>query len=227
MNFSILKYLFLFSITILISLQSYGQSIENLIVKNYLYGQAGYLIDNEKDKFYSGFNVLNIGWSRQKGNKLSAFEVELVEFEFTKDTSTVIYPNNQVIVHGFRKKRRSAEFIYNYSFLLSETVNGFSFGPTASILFISNAKNPLSSIGFPNESICACAGLGANAAYYLRLSDGISVGLSTRISLMDIGWERVEEKNPVLTNEERVTSGFIVDFPRNQFQMMLGFRFKI
>ena len=53
------------------------------------------------------------------------------------------------------------------------------------------------------------------------------LSISSRITLLDLGWQRNRNLNPTLTRSQQRSSKFQADFIRNQFQLNIGLNFKI
>jgi len=217
-----MKYL-LFFFCLLFTSQLYGQRNKNARTNYFLHVQGGFLLDNSFDIPYKGFNLVNVGWSRSKKNTLQSVQLELIASNVKKERIS-----NNTVVGVYEGKRRSIELIYNYSFGLTEKVtNGFYIGPSASLIVNSNAIIPLTSSAFPIEDICFCFGAGVNTGYNWKLNKSTMLGISTRITLVDIGWVRTEHKIPNLTPRQRISSKFGADFIRDQFQLMIGLNFQL
>ena len=106
--------------------------------------QGGFLFDHTFDdepffdKTYTGFNLINLGWSKIKNNTQRSFQLELIGFKVDKikfriDTVNIIEVPEPL--YGFEGIRRSVELVYNHSFGLSEDIsNGFFIGPSGSLI---------------------------------------------------------------------------------------------
>ena len=202
-----------------------GQSNSNKDGKLFLHAQGGYFIDSGFDINYSGFNIGNIGWGKKSGNILQTIEAEFLAFRVDETVFSQFNPDR--IIEKIENRRTSLEMIYSYSFLFDEDISGFILGPTASILINSRRTKPLASTTFPLTNTCFCASLGVNLGYQIKLNKNIGVLLSSRSSLLDIGLDRQLVENPILTETQRRTSAFDIDLIRDQFQVMLGIRFRI
>ena len=217
-----MKYLLL-SCCLLFTFQVSAQGKKKSKSQNLFHIQGGFLLDNSFEKSFTGFNLLNIGLSKVKNNKLRSFQLELIGFEVSEQTIS-----NNTIIAGYSGRRLSAEVIYNYSFALSNNVlNGFFYGPSASFIVNSNLITPKTSASFPFEEICYCLGIGVNSGYNWSIGSSKMLSLATRITLLDVGLKNNNISNPILTEREQILSKFSADFLRDQFQLMVGLNFNI
>lgn len=188
-----------------------------------LHAQGGFLMDKSFDKTYKGFNLLNVGVSRLKNNKLQSLQLEMIRFKVEDITflSGFSYP-----VRGYTGEHKSTELIYNHSLGLTRDIkNGFYVGPSVSIIFNSNLILPATTASFPVEEVCFCIGGGVHAGYNWSLSKSIMLSVSTRITLIDIGWLRTEVRDPNRTLKQQRSSKAHTDFLRPQYPLMIGLNF--
>lgn len=214
-----MKYL-LFFFCLLFTSQLYGQRNKYARTNYFLHVQGGILLGNSFDIPYRGFNLVNVGWSKSKNNTLQSVQLELIGFNVEKE-------KNVAVPEDYRSRRRSMELIYNYSFALTQEVrDGFFIGPSASLIINSNATGPSAST-ILIEEICLCFGAGMNTGYNWKLNKSTMLGISTRITLVDIGWLRTYIKNPTFPQPYRISSEFETNFIREQFQLMIGLNFQL
>ena len=227
-----MKYLLLV-FCLLFTAQVFGQRKKKRRVKpkTFLHFQGGYMFDNSLNFPYRGFNIVNLGWSKLKDKTQRSIELELIGYNVKKAILLIDDFNNlpPIDTRGFTGKRRSVELIYNHSFGLGEEItDGFFLGPSGSLIFNSLTTAPLGSSVFPTREICLCIGVGMNAGYNWSINKKNMLRFSTRISFVDLGWERTRVSNPSFqtVRRQRINS-FKTDFLRNQFQVMVGLNFKI
>ena len=234
-----MKYFILF-ISMLFILPVYGQrkkskkrSKKSEKSEKFIHVRGGYLLDygdGNNRISYDGFNILNLGWSKANGKMLQSFEVELLGFESGFIIKTPPMGNLSFADTGLDRQKRSLELIYSrlYTIGESDVTNTFSIGPTGSLLFNEDSIDPVIISSFPITNYCFCIGIGARANYNWRVSNRFMLSFSTRVTLLDFGWQRQRIDNPILTQRQRVMeSGFGADFLRSQFQFMLGLNFRI
>ena len=225
---------------LLFSSQVYGQKKGKrkgkVKAKQLLSIQGGLLIDhtfNEPmfDKTYTGFNLINLGWSKIKNNTQRSFQLELIGFkadEISVRTDTIDNFILTMPTSGFDGKRRSIELLYNHSFGLTEDIaNGFFMGPSGSLIFNKTQTIPLVSAQFPSDQFCLCLGLGTNAGYNWSINKNLMLSISSRVTLLDIGWQRTKNEIPGRDPRQTTSSKFQTDFLRRQFQVNIGLNFKI
>lgn len=201
--------------------------------KSYLNIQGGLLSSKTFDQNYTGFNLVNLGFSKIKKNKQQSLQLELIGYKvndiITRTTtsldSTFII---EEILQGSNNKRRSIELLYNYSFGLTDDItDGFFMGPSASLIYNSNQTSPGSTAQFPIRENCLCLGIGMNTGYNVTLNKNLMLTISSRVTLLDIGWGTTQILNPGFTTSQQRTNKFQTDFLRNQFQLNIGLNFKI
>jgi len=221
-----MKY-FLFAFCLLFTTQVFGQRKKRKKPQKFFHAQAAFFADNSFELQYRGFNFLNLGFSKVKNNRQRRLSLELIGFDVKKE-KTIITRNFISPIRGFTGKRRSAELIYDYSFALSEKItDGFFVGPSASIGYNALKTIPLTTAQFPTSINCFCFGLGFNTGYNWSLNKKTMLTISTRITLLDTGWERMRVKNPAWTVRQQRSSSFKFDFIRPQFPLMVGINFKL
>jgi len=194
----------------------------------YFQAQWGYFYETAGEKTYSGFDFLNLGFTKSKKNIQKNFELEYVGFTtITKVTSTN-FMGREVVLSGEFRRRRSLEFIYGHIFLLSQNKpHGFFLGPTASLLLELDKIDPLASFSFVIKDWCACIGLGFKAGYDWEISKDMTMNLTTRLTLIDAGYLRTKLENPSVPLNLRFASSFTTRLLRKQFPLMIGVRFRI
>ncbi len=224
---------------LLFSSQVYGQKKGKrkgkVKAKQFLSIQGGLLIDhtfNEamSDKTYTGFNLVNLGWSKIKNNTQRSLQLELIGYNVNEKRTRVDTIGNMEfdrILGGFDGKRRSIELLYNHSFGLTEDIaNGFFMGPSGSLNFNYNKTVPV--IGGNIESkFCLCLGVGMNTGYNVSLNKNLMLSISSRVTLLDLGWQRIQREITGIDIRNSTKSKFHADFLRNQFQLNIGLNFKI
>jgi len=183
--------------------------------ETFIHLRSGFFLDDVNDKNYSGFNLVNFGWSNLKKKRIQSLEIEAIVI------NSKVYSKDQI-----DQRRRSLEHIYSHSFLLSKGADGLILGPTASLFFYSDKFNPINSFLYPTHNIYATVGIGANAAYNWRIGKKIILDISSRITLLDIGINNRRVDNPILQERLRSLTEFHMDFIRPQYQLMLGVKLK-
>lgn len=224
-----MKY-FLLAFCLLFTFQVFGQRKKKRRVKpkTFLHVQGGYMFDKSLNFPYRGFNMINLGWSKLKDKRQQSIELELMGYKVKKAVYLIDDFNNRSYpLSGFDGIRLSAELLYNYSFGLGEKItDGFFIGPSGSLNFNLLRTVPLIAT-FPNNNICLCLGMGTNAGYNWSLNKKTMLRFSTRMTLVDVGWQRNRIENPAFSRKQQRTNKFKTDFLRNQFQIMVGINFKI
>jgi len=226
-----MRYLIL-AFSILFFLPLHGQRKKNKKSEHILHVRGGFISDfktDESELNYNGFNVLNFGWSKVKGNQLHGIEVE--GFSFTEGFVEFIVTNmDTIITRGLDRNRTTVELIYSRMYALNnnDITKGLFVGPTGSILYNRDENIPAVTTAFPIATDCFCIGLGARAGYNWRLLDRLMITFSTKATLLDIGWKRERVLNPILTKSQKIAEeGVNADFIRPQYQIMLGLNFRI
>lgn len=218
---------FLFFFCLLFTTQLFGQRKKRVKPKKFFHVQSAFLIDNSFELQYRGFNFLNLGFSKVKNNTQRSLSLELIAFEVIKST-TLVRRNITEPLSGSKGRRLSAELVYNYSFALNEKItDGFFAGPSASFGYNALKTTPITTAQFPTSNNCLCLGLGMNTGYNWSLNKKTMLTISTRITLIDIGYLRTRVQNPAWTVRQQRSSGLKTDFIRGQFPLMVGMNFKL
>jgi len=228
-----MRYLLL-ALCLLFTSQVYGQKKgkRKRKVKStyFLNVQGGLLVDKPFDLTYTGFNLVNLGYSKIKNNTQRSLQLELLGYNISQLTTRIDTFMNVVIeepISGSGTKRRSIELLYNYSFGLTDIMNGFFIGPSGSLVYNYIEKIPVTTAQFPVSQPCLCLGMGMNIGYNASINKNLMLSISSRFTLLDIGWEWKRVRNPSITVQDQRISKFQADLIRNQFQLNIGLNFKI
>ena len=226
-----MKY-FLLVFCLFFSSQVYGQEKgkrkgdEN--IKQYLGLQGGLFFDKSFNQSYTGFNLINIGWSQIKNRTQRSIQLEFIGYK-NLDLIRVFIPSTNIEeLRGFRYQRRSIELLYNHLFgLSSDVTNGFFIGPSGSMMFNSKHTFPSESRYTSSKEICLWFGVGMNAGYNWSIHKNIMLSVSTRVTLFHLGWQREDEMAPSTDTIVFRGISYPIAFLRDQFQLNIGLNFKI
>ena len=186
--------------------------------------QTGLLYDLHPESNFLGFNQLNVSWAKFQNDKINEISLELLKY--TTDLDRV----SAVSSSPFKLKRIKTSFeLEYYKSLLhkGKIKNGFYMGPTASLRYMKTNFSPNMSTIIKYEEIYRSLGLGAKAVYYYTITKGISLNLSTKITLLDLGVNTLQDFNPTLTLRQQSSSEFKTFLLRKQFALLVGINFKL
>ena len=209
---------------LLLSIQLFGQRKKKIKADNFITVQGGLLHDKHSDPSITGFNMINLGWSKAKDNVLQSIEMEWIGF--STDKRVIIRDNDPW--QGFTRERKSYELIYARTYaLFGDINNGFYVGPTASLNLNENSIIPATTADFPTQESCYCVGIGVKANYSWSITEKLFLNFSSRMTFIDIGWLRTQTKDPTLTIRQQRSDEFKTNFLRKQFPLMIGVSLKL
>ena len=202
----------------------HAQNEESEKAKNSLKIQGGILFDKHSNGNYLGFNQLSIGWSNLKENKLSESSVELIRY--TTDSQEKSGPDD---TPSWIRQRESMELEFFRSVLHvgGGRENGIYLGPTASFLYLKNDLLPTMTSQYRLVEKSYSFRAGIKAAYLLKLSKKLSLNISSKLNLVDFGYDSEHNFDPNIPIRSQTHSGidFDLSLPR-QYQLLVGLNIK-
>ena len=209
---------------ILLCFPLFGQGKKKIKQEQYVHIQGAFFYDSNLDVDYTGFNLVNIGWTKYKAKRAQSLELEFIGFK--ADGDEIISPFG--LIPESTRTKRSLELIYSRTYaILGTASNGFYIGPTASLNLNYDFIAPNTTGSFPINSISTNIGFGIKTGYNWKITKRILFNLSTRLTMFDTGLESLQIENPNLPIALQTSTSFQFDLIRDHFPLMFGFSYKL
>lgn len=212
---------------LLFSMSSSAQKKEITENAKFLKIQGGFFYEATNYAKYNGFNVLNIGFSQLKEEKIKGIDLQIMRYE-TIGEDEIISPVTPSFTNSGVFEKFDAEI---NAFVMLPVLGGFEnglyAGPMLSLSGTYEEFVPDTSNFFPYTEQRLGVGAGFKGEYYLSLTNKVLLTLGTRITLLNFGLSRGRTENPVLPRRQQLNAGFDFNFWDNYYPLMLGLSFKL
>jgi len=207
-----------------LALSAFGQRKKKSKTEKFISVQSGLLIDLHEQVDYMGLYQINLGFNSFKNNKLQSLSLDFIGYKsnyqlnFETGTNLTIWERN----------RKSFELEYFRSFFhKGKEMNGFFVGPTASAYFNQNTFLPYIPSQYKTQSNCFCVATGMRALYYIPITKKLQLNIATKLTIIDVGFERKRIFDPNLPIIEQSSNIFKFNLYRNQYQLLVGFNYNL